>query len=291
MNRDIPFTKMTGAGNDFIVIDNRLRVFNLAWPLFARRICDRRYGIGGDGLLVIDPTLSAAFTMLYYNADGSSGGMCGNGGRCVSRFIMESSEVDSVTFEALGHVYRANLIGTQISLQMKNPIHQRFNILVDIPQYQVRTHFIDTGAPHAVLFTDEMPEPAQKILSTDGVDHIGREIRHHQVFAPDGTNVDFINISGDQTISMRTYERGVEGETLACGTGAVASALVGALQRGMRSPITIHTRGGEDLLIMFAMDGENFHDVSLQGSAKFVFAGRIRYSEANGIIDVIFQPE
>ncbi|MGA2622619.1 MAG: diaminopimelate epimerase [Bacteroidota bacterium] len=278
------FVKMTGAGNDFVLVDNRNARLLIDWTVFARAACDRRHGVGADGLLVIERSSRADFMMNYYNADGSYGGMCGNGGRCAARYVIEEANYRSVRFEALGYIYRARELGDSISLRMKNP-----NLLLarmKLPFFKTKILFtwIDTGAPHAVMFLEEVPPPLRRRLAQSDINAIGRSIRSHRRFAPQGTNVDFIELIDDSTISMRTYERGVENETLACGTGAVASAVVSAQRFGLRPPIAVNTRSGEVLTVSFRLKGEKVSRVDLTGSARRLFSGRLKYDASIGKI-------
>lgn len=254
--KKIEFVKMTGAGNDFVLVDNRKARLFVDWTDFARPVCDRRYGVGADGLLVIERSSRADFAMKYYNADGSYGGMCGNGGRCAARYVMEEGKCRSVRFEALGHIYRAQELGDSISLRMKDPNLLLEKTKVLLFKTKILFTWIDTGAPHAVMFLEEVPLGLRRKLLEPDINDIGRRIRSHRRFAPEGTNVDFIELIDDATISMRTYERGVENETLACGTGAVASAVVSAQRFGLRSPIDVNTRSGEVLTVSFRLKGE-----------------------------------
>jgi len=280
----VNFVKMTGAGNDFVLVDNRNAHLFVDWTVFARAACDRRYGVGADGLLVIERSSRADFKMNYYNADGSYGGMCGNGGRCASRYVMEEENYRSIQFEALGYIYRAQEFGGSISLRMKTPNILLAKTKILLFKTKVLFTWIDTGAPHAVMFLNEVPSGLRRRLLEPDINAIGRRIRLHRRFAPEGTNVDFIELIDESTISMRTYERGVENETLACGTGAVASAVVSARRFGLRPPIAVKTRSGEVLTVFFRLKGERVTGVELTGSAGRVFSGRLKYNASIGRI-------
>lgn len=280
----VNFVKMTAAGNDFVLVDNRDARMVIDWAVFARAACDRRYGVGADGLLVIERSSRADFKMIYYNSDGSHGGMCGNGGRCASRYVMEEGKYRSAQFEALGYIYRARELGDTISLRMKNPKLLLARTKLSLFRTKILFTWINTGAPHAVMFLDEVPSGLRRRLLEPDINAIGRRIRSHRRFAPEGTNVDFIKLIDDNTISMRTYERGVENETLACGTGAVASAVVSAQRFGLRPPIAVKTRSGEVLTVSFRLRGERVSDVDLTGNAARVFSGRLKYDAAIGRI-------
>src|ERR1041385_1052110 len=216
----IRFLKMTGAGNDFVLIDNLEQEFNLNWSLSAPVLCNRRYGVGADGLLIIEKSSKAAFTMSYFNADGTYGGMCGNGGRCSANYVMEKLGLDEVRFEALGYTYEASRKRDDVKLQMKDINSIQTNIKVRIGEDELLVNFVDSGAPHVVILQDSIPSRIYEKIRNEGIVELGRAMRHHPTFAPDGTNVNFIEPLSKSTISMRTYERGVEDETLACGTGA-----------------------------------------------------------------------
>ncbi len=264
---------MTGAGNDFILIDNRTRKLQLDWPALAPTLCDRRYGIGADGLLIIEPSDKADFRMLYFNADGSYGGMCGNGGRCAALFMSAALHRPEVRFEALDHIYEARPSGTEIILSMKDPADIRLHQSLSLNSTTIEYHFVNTGSPHAVVYLDALPQPLRQALDERGVTELGRPIRHHPDLQPEGANVDFIAVGADGTVSMRTYERGVEEETLACGTGAVACSIITALLQHLPSPVRIRTKSNEILKVHFRHADGEVTGVSLQGSAHLVFEG------------------
>lgn len=278
----IPFVKMTGAGNDFVLIDNRSGSLDLQWQSVAPRLCDRRYGVGADGLLVIQRSMTADFRMDYYNSDGSFGGMCGNGGRCAASFMMETLGLDSVSFDALDYRYSARRVDTEIVLSMKDPSSIQQRIQVDLPDGMLTVFFVDSGAPHAIIFLDEVSPHFLNEVEGSGIRRVGAMIRRHAKFAPAGTNVDFITIDADQSVRMRTYERGVEDETLACGTGAVASAVATALARGISPPISIRTASKEVLKVNFQRKGGSIRGVQLTGPAKVVFKGEYPLDGAAG---------
>lgn len=275
----LDFTKMTGAGNDFVLIDNRKQKLAIDWPSFAPAACNRRYGIGADGLIVLELSNRAKFTMRYFNADGSEGGMCGNGGRCAAHFMMHSEELKDVQFEALNYIYSARQIGDHVQLKMKDPSALNSNLLIDVLGETARLHCMDTGAPHAILFRDELPETARRMLEASGMSDLGRMIRYHPSFRPGGTNVDLVDVNSDGSISMRTYERGVEDETLACGTGAVACSAISALMKGINPPISVRTRSDEILKVNFTVRADRVSDVMLEGSAKSVYRGQFCYPQ------------
>lgn len=280
MNVPISFTKASGAGNDFVLLNAITGDPGIDFERFAAAVCDRHFGVGGDGLLVLGKSNRADFRMLYYNADGSSGGMCGNGGRCIARFaLMEGVAGKHQRFEALDHIYDAEVGETSVRLHMKDPAGLRQGLVFSIAGREMNGTFIDTGAPHAVIFADD--------LEHMDVLQFGREVRLDPRFSPEGTNANFVRIRDGSTVELRTYERGVESETLACGTGSVASALVASEMRGLPSPVTVAVRSGEKLLVHFRKTGDRWTDVFLEGSAYMLFKGRLLYYEDQSIIRLI----
>ena len=272
---------MSGAGNDFIVIDNRRG--NVVDPSsFARVVCDRRRGVGADGLLLLENSKKSDFHMKYYNADGSYGGMCGNGGRCIARFAYIKKIVSSedVKFEALGYVYRAHVINDHVRLAMKNTVEACLNEMLPVDDLKIVAHYIDTGSPHCVIFLDQNKQLGGFLRNLD-VNELGKKIRHHKSFSPNGTNVNFVERIDANTIRIRTYERGVEAETLACGTGSIASAIIANQTNGVFAPVTVLTQSGESLKVDFRSRNKSvYEEVSLYGSAHITFEGAIQYDPA-----------
>lgn len=259
----IAFSKLSGAGNDFIVIDNRDLSLHLA-PLQIRDLCTRRTGIGADGLILIEPSTDYAFSMKYHNADGFLGSMCGNGGRCAAYFAwiagVPTTSGNAYTFEANGNRYEAWITAPEtVKLQMLAPIEFRNNIEIE----GVTCHSVNTGSPHAIIYIDD--------LDRADVTGTGRTIRHRTDIFPGGTNVNFIEVTSADSLSLRTFERGVEDETLACGTGAVASALMShRLGKIMGNSVRVKVKSGETLEIHFS---DNMQQVYLTGPAKIVYKG------------------
>lgn len=284
MHSTIHFVKASGAGNDFVVLNNLDRRLTMEMAPLARALCDRHLGVGADGLLVLEPSDSADFRMLYFNADGTSGGMCGNGGRCVALVAWLSGIAGRESrFEALDFVYNAKVQEEGIRLSMKEPKDFRSGIRVSVGGRRFFCHWIDTGSPHAVLF---MPD----IESVDVVS-VGRSLRNAAAFQPAGTNVNFVRLAGRGAIDLRTYERGVENETLACGTGSIASAVVGALVHELEFPVAVRVRSGATLHIHARRDGSSVTDVVLEGPAEIVFRGEIEYdSSREAIVGQRLQP-
>ncbi|HMK39092.1 MAG TPA: diaminopimelate epimerase [Bacteroidota bacterium] len=280
MSLSIDFTKASGAGNDFLLINNMRGDLKVDFARLARTACDRHFGVGGDGLLVLQRSTRADFTMLYYNADGSSGGMCGNGGRCIARFaLMEGIAGRNQRFEALDHIYDAEIGESTVRLHMKDPAGLRRGLSLSAGGRQMQGTFIDTGAPHTVIFGEA--------LESLDVANLGSAIRRDPQFSPGGTNVNFARMGIGSTIEIRTYERGVESETLACGTGAVASAIIGSDLHSLGSPVTVAVRSGENVLVHFRGGAAGWTDVHLEGSAHILFQGKILYHEGESVIRLI----
>jgi diaminopimelate epimerase len=262
------FTKMNGAGNDFVMIDNRLGDLQLA-PDQVVKICDRHRGVGADGVLVLERAANGAdFRMRYYNADGGEAEMCGNGARCFARYASRvAGPKETLSFETPAGVIGAELQGELVRLEMSEPQDLRLGITIPLPDRQVAAHFVNSGVPHVVVPVDD--------LEAVDVRGLGSAIRRHEMFAPKGANANFLKRRGDRRIAIRTYERGVEDETLACGTGVVASALIFAAVNKIDGPVGVLVRGGNELQVGFDRTGERFRNVTLTGPADFVFEGTI----------------
>jgi diaminopimelate epimerase len=262
------FTKMNGAGNDFVLIDNRAGEVKLTARQITR-ICDRHRGVGADGVLLVEPATNGAdFRMRYYNSDGGEAEMCGNGARCFARFVERKTSIgDHISFETPAGIIGAQLLGELVRLNMSDPRDERFDIEISAGNRTWRAHLINTGVPHVVV-------PVAEIERLD-VNGEGSAIRRHPMFAPAGANANFFEKRGAREIAVRTYERGVERETLACGTGVVASALVFAATQNINGPITVLVRGGNTLSVDFRRAGNHFREVTLTGPAEFVFEGTI----------------
>src|SRR5215470_3884240 len=262
------FTKMNGAGNDFILFDNRTGDVDLDRYQIAQ-LCDRHRGIGADGILLLEkPTNRADFRMRYFNADGGEAEMCGNGARCFARFANKvARQKEKISFETPAGVISAELKGDLVTLRMTEPTDLRLNVDLSTANENKAVHFINSGVPHVVI-------PVAKIDDAD-VRSEGAAIRYHKMFSPNGTNVNFIEKRGPNKIAIRTYERGVEGETLACGTGIVASALIFAATEKGSDPITVLAHGGDELQVGFERTRDQFRNVTLTGPAEFVFEGTI----------------
>ncbi|HUJ10200.1 MAG TPA: diaminopimelate epimerase [Verrucomicrobiae bacterium] len=259
--------KMNGAGNDFVVADNRDGRFR-ADPKLVARICDRRFGVGADGLLLVEPAQDADFFMRYYNADGSEAEMCGNGARCIARFFSEQcgSGKRELKFETRAGLIEASVRGGQVRLKLSEPQDLRLHQTIQLKSGPREYHFINTGVPHAVFFTEDADH--EMIASA------GAEVRYHPDFTPRGTNVDWVQLLGRNSIRVRTYERGVEAETLACGTGVVASAIIAHVVQAILLPVRVTVQSGRVLEVGFTRKGQNFQNVTLAGPAEYSFQGR-----------------
>ena len=271
----LQFFKMNGAGNDFIIVDNRdLSLTKELDTDTIAALCDRHRGIGADGLLAVEPAQKGAdFRFRYYNADGGEAEMCGNGARCFGRFTAHLGEIvlKKVTFETIVGTLAAEMIGDDVRIAMSEPKDLKLNTEAKVPGIESALHFVNTGVPHVVTFL-----ASPEALDEFDVFNNGSAIRHHKAFAPAGTNANFAAVLAPDHISIRTNERGVEDETLACGTGMVASALVHHLLTGAPSPIKVDVEGGDTLEIGFEKSGDQgFKNVTLTGPADFVFEGEI----------------
>jgi len=264
----LKFTKMSGAGNDFVVVDNLAGAVSLAAGQIAF-LCDRHRGVGADGVLMVErPANGADFRMRYYNADGGEAEMCANGARCFARYTSRlTGKAGAVSFETQAGVIRAECAGENIRLAMSEPHDLVLDRVVQLSTGYLTVHSINTGVPHAVVFVNDLEEVDVRAT--------GSALRYHADFAPRGTNANFVQIVDGSRAIVRTYERGVENETLACGTGVVASALILNAKYGAASPVSLLVRGGDTLTVTFARSGDVYREVSLTGPADFVFEGEI----------------
>lgn len=265
---------MSGTGNDFIVIDHRKPFIDKAnLSDFARSVCQRKFSVGADGLILIEESEKADFSWTFLNGDGSIAEMCGNGARCAARFAhAKGIASEKMRFITLAGEIEAQVTGHLVKIRLTPPTDLKLGLEVDISGSPQTVHTLNTGVPHAVLFTDD--------IKSAPVIKVGRTVRFHDMFQPAGTNVNFVQIAGNE-LHVRTYERGVEDETLACGTGAVASAIVAALLGHVAPPVKVTTSGGDQLLIHFdaigkAVNGQPEIDkVFLEGPAIFIYEGRL----------------
>ncbi len=274
---EINFTKLTGAGNDFVLIDKKLNKGISIDSKLIRKICDRRFGVGADGLLTIDDIENNDFIMEYFNSDGSNGMLCGNGARCIIKYADSSGRINgtNTNFTFDGENFTGVLIDKEIiKFQLNTPTKLKQNFKIEILNKKLNVSFIDTGAHHVIVNIDNQIDIIEN-LDLFPVEKFGREIRYSKYFSPIGTNVNFISIK-DKIINIRTYERGVEEETLACGTGAVAAAITSVKDGKIDNPVKLKTRGGDILIVDFTINGNMIDNVSLTGPAKIVFQGKYK---------------
>ena len=265
----IHFWKMNGAGNDFVMLDNRDLRQALSTAQIAA-LCDRHRGVGADGLLAVEPAQNGAdFRMRYYNADGGEAEMCGNGARCFAKFaaVLSGGNVERVSFETPAGRIGATFHGENVCIAMSDPHSLRLDLSLNVAGPQMAVYSVNTGVPHAVVVVDD--------LEVVPVREWGAALRHHAEFQPKGTNANFLQVTAEG-IAIRTYERGVEDETLACGTGMVACALVHHLLTAAPAPVKVKVKGGDTLEIGFEKSGDTFKNVTLTGPADLVFEGEIK---------------
>jgi diaminopimelate epimerase len=289
--KKILFTKMHGAGNDFIVIDNRDKQYKTAAGFYsdlAKRLCKHKFSVGGDGLLVLEPSQTQDFKMLIFNSDGSQAEMCGNGARCIAYYAYMAKCFDKnapemsnkLSFETLAGIIQAYIFSSKnvstgkVRLHLTDPQNLKLNFPLKVGQREFDVSYVNTGVPHTVVFVSP--------LSKVDVQTLGNTIRNHRQFLPEGTNVNFVekDKQSADTLHVRTYERGVEQETFACGTGATASAIIAGLNKMVRSPVKVITSGNEILTVYFRVaEGANLlnpvYDVHLEGQVHISFTGEV----------------
>jgi diaminopimelate epimerase len=265
----IAFWKMNGSGNDFILIDNRDgKIAEKDMRRLAERICRRRESIGADGAIFVIDSERYDFAWRFFNADGSEAEICGNGSRCVARFAnLKGIAGKSMTFETLAGPISAEVTDRIVKVLMPVPSGLKTDIAISFEPGWLSADFINTGVPHVVVQVED--------LRNHPVFEQGRAIRYNSVFSPAGTNANFIKVKGPDSIDLRTYERGVEDETLACGTGAIASALIANVRGMVSSPVRVATKGGEELKIYFYKKGDSFDKVWLEGSTSIACKGEL----------------
>jgi diaminopimelate epimerase len=261
----LEFFKMSASGNDFIVIDNRDgKVYGMFGNPkdFAVKICRQHHSVGADGLILIEASQTADFQWRFFNGDGSEAEMCGNGGRCAARFAsVKGIAEDSMVFETMAGRIKAEVKGTRVKLQLTSPVELKLDYPVALEEKEIFLSSVNTGVPHAVVLVDDVDHVP--------VEDLGRHIRYHKVFGTKGTNVNFVQIMDKGTAKIRTYERGVEGETYACGTGAVAVSIILREKGLIKSPASIWTRGGEILQVHVN------EDVYLEGDTRIIYVAQL----------------
>ncbi len=272
---NIPFWKMSGSGNDFIVVDHRKPLIQAAClSAFVIKVCRRGLSVGADGVILIESSEKCDYAWRFFNADGGEAEMCGNGSRCVARFAyLQGIAPAQHRFETRVGVVSAHGLpegegGGRVRVRLPDPSDVRMNLSLEISGKPYEGHFINTGVPHLVYFVEDV----------DGVEVVplGRATRHHPRFAPQGTNVNFVQVQDARTLKIRTYERGVEDETLACGTGSIAAAILGAMLGKVTPSVQIRTRSGILLGVDFTRTGNTVTDVSLEGDARIIYKGEMQ---------------
>ncbi len=262
---ELEFSKMSASGNDFVMIDNRDgRVYDRFpdLPDFVSKICRFHHSVGADGVILIENSPQHDFRWRFFNADGSEAEMCGNGGRCAARFAsMNGIAGEKMSFETIAGIIKAEVYGQKVKLQLTRPRDMKLDYPLGLDDKEFFASSVNTGVPHVVLLVVDVDRVA--------VEQLGRMIRYHSAFGDKGTNVNFVQVLDKNNVKIRTYERGVEGETYACGTGAVASGVILTEKSLVTSPVNIHTKGGEVLKIYIN------DEVYLEGDAKFIYKGQL----------------
>jgi diaminopimelate epimerase len=260
---EIEFFKMSASANDFILIDNRDEKVDKEFKEitdFVARICRRRHSVGADGVILIEDSKNADFRWRFFNADGSEADMCGNGGRCAARFaFIKGIAGKEMAFETGAGIIKAKVEGRRIKLQLTTPCDLKLDYQINLEDKEIFLSSVNTGVPHAILLSDDVDYAP--------VEDLGRIIRYHKAFGKTGTNVDFVEVIDKENVKIRTYERGVEGETFACGTGAVASGVILKEKGLIKSPVNILTKGGEALKVYLN------DEVYLEGDAHIIYTG------------------
>jgi len=281
--KELYFYKLTGAGNDFIFFDKKEFPALVLSSQMIKKLCDRRFGIGADGVIIIKDKDNYDFEMEYFNSDGSTGSLCANGARCAIWFAEKTNRLKNrkANFLSNNTEYSGEVISDElIKFNLNPPSKMKFNFRIKASGQLIKADFIDTGSPHIVIdiadVLQDSKNPFSKFssISEFPVYQLGKEIRYHKDFAPAGTNVNFYKSENDK-IFIRTYERGVENETLACGTGSVATAISAFFNKKIFPPITLITWGGETLIVNFDVENQTVSNITLTGPAKIIFEGKI----------------
>ncbi len=263
----IAFTKMNGAGNDFVMIDHRDKPYEAQLKELALKMCHRHFGVGADGLILIEHADHVDFKMRIVNADGAEAEMCGNGARCAVKYAEQLGLVSgTMSFETLAGILVAEILPDGlVKIRMSDPFDLNTSIELEDKGRLWEVAFINTGVPHAIIFVEDLDK-----VDVEGMGHL---IRYHDHFAPAGTNVNVVQVINQDTIRIRTYERGVEGETFACGTGATAAAIMAHLVKEVSTQVKVLVKGGE-LTINFTLnDSQDVGEVDMTGAAETVFTG------------------
>jgi len=266
----IDFYKLSGSGNDFIIIDNRSNIIDEdGLTAMIKGVCRRKMSVGADGFILVEDSAGADFKWRFFNSDGSVAEMCGNGARCAARFAhLNGIAGQEMKFETLAGEVNAKIMGDLVKVQMPDPSDLRIDYILDLEDGPVSVCSVNTGVPHVVLIVED--------IENTPVNKMGRAIRYHLDYAPAGTNANFIGIVSENRVAIRTYERGVEDETFACGTGSIAGALVASIKFGIVSPAEMLTRGGECLYVHFKKGDKSFSDIYLEGDARVIYKGELQ---------------
>ncbi|OQY12551.1 MAG: diaminopimelate epimerase [Desulfobacteraceae bacterium 4572_187] len=267
--KKIDFYKMSGSGNDFIIVDNRNKIVDEPGLLsFITKVCRRKMSVGADGFILVENTDAADFKWRFYNSDGSVAEMCGNGARCVARYAyLTGIAGPAMSFETQAGIVQAQVVGERVKVKMTDPLDLKIDYTIELKNSSLSISSVNTGVPHVVIVKDS--------IDTSEVVKVGREVRFHSRFAPAGTNVNFVCHVKDNIIAIRTYERGVEDETLACGTGAIAGAIVMACRKKLKSPVNVLTRSGGYLNTFYQQKDGNYHDIYLEGDARIIYKAQL----------------
>lgn len=266
---NIDFYKMSGSGNDFIIIDNRKRIVDEAGLMnFVASVCRRKMSVGADGLILIESADAVDFKWRFFNSDGSVAEMCGNGARCAARFAyIKGIAGTEMSFETEAGIIHAKVAKDQVKIKMPDPTDLKTDYALELENSTLSVSSVNTGVPHVVVEVDNIDDIE--------VVKLGREIRFHDVFDPAGTNVNFVCLQNDDIVAIRTYERGVEDETLACGTGAIACAIVISYKKKIKSPVKVMTRSGGYLYIYYKVKQGRFYDIFLEGDARIIYKAQL----------------
>jgi len=274
---------MSGAGNDFIFIDKNQNPELILTSEKIKNLCNRRKSIGADGLITIEDLADYSYKMIYYNADGSTGSLCANGARCSIWFAEKTARLKNgfAKFIFNDAEYSGEVLEDElIKFNLNSPKQIKYNFKIKASWQMMTSNFADTGSPHVVIRISDVlkdalnPKSSFQNIMDFPVINLGREIRHSSDFKPGGANVNFIDVI-DNVIHIRTYERGVEDETLACGTGSVAAAVICYVTDNLKPPVTLKTYGGDYLTVNFEVENQKVKNLSLTGPAKIIFEGSI----------------
>ncbi len=260
--------KLSGAGNDFVIINNLDGIVDSNNTAFVKKVCERRMSVGADGVLLVENGDSVDFRMRYFNADGGEAETCGNGARCISKFAyITGIASERMRFLTNAGIYESEIIGNNVKVRMSDATDIQLNVPLQLEDSSHHVGFTNSGVPHVVFFVDDLEK-------TDVLE-LGRQTRYHNDFHPSGTNANFIRIQSPKLISIRTYERGVEDETLACGTGSIAAAIVAAKLGKVSAPVEVKTASGAILKIHFDLIAGEPRNVHLEGDARVIYVGEL----------------